>query len=168
MRAAYLMAVTVSALAIACKGGAEYPPTLGHSLLNHPIPDMHHFTSLEGDALEPNAFAGHAVVVKFFAEYCEPCKRTLPATERAHEAHGDVVFIGVSEDEDDDAARSLVQKYGLSFPIVRDRDRVLFGRFRVGDLPKAYVADKTGTIRWVGGGDQPEDDLAKAIEAADR
>ena len=153
-------------LLAACHGGAAYPPTLGHSLLNQQLPDMQHFRSLDGDSLDPSGLAGRPVVVKFFAAFCEPCKRTLPAAERAHEDHQDVVFIGVSEDDDADTARGLVQKYGLTFPVIKDEDHVLFGRFRVGDLPKAYVADKTGTIRWIGGGDQPESDFEQAVDAA--
>jgi thiol-disulfide isomerase/thioredoxin len=163
-----LVLLALLLVAAACKGGAQYPPTLGHSLLNQPLPEMSHFQSLDGDALDPAGLHGRAVIVKFFASYCEPCKRTLPATERAHEQYGDAVFIGVSEDDDADTARQLVQKYGLTFPVIKDEDHVLFGRFRVGDLPKEYVADKTGTIRWIGGGDQPESDFDQAVDAANR
>jgi thiol-disulfide isomerase/thioredoxin len=160
----YLLLLGVAA----CHGGAAYPPTLGHSLLNQPLPDMHHFQSLQGESLEPAALAGRPVVVKFFAAYCVPCKRTLPAAERAHEQYANAVFIGVAEDDDADTARALVRQYGLTFPVIKDEDHVLFGRFRVGDLPKAFVADRTGTIRWIGGGDQPEADFDQAIDAASR
>ena len=168
MRTRLVVASLVTLAAASCHGGATYPPTLGHSLLNQPLPDMRHFQSLDGETLDEAALRGRPVIVKFFAAYCEPCKRTLPAAERAHERYADAVFIGISEDDDTDTARDLVRRYRLTFPVLKDESHVLFGRFRVGDLPKAYVADKTGTIRWIGGGDQPESDFEQAVEAASR
>ena len=157
------------ASAVACHGAtATYPPTLPHALLDKPLPDLHRWSTLDGAPVNPAALSGHAVVVKFFASYCEPCKRTLPAVERAHEAHAHVVFLGVSEDEQTDAAKGMVAQYGLTFPVIKDRGQTLFGRFRVDTIPATFVVDRSGTIRWVGGGGQSEEDLVAAIEAADR
>ncbi|HVJ21588.1 MAG TPA: TlpA disulfide reductase family protein, partial [Polyangiaceae bacterium] len=101
---------------------------------------------------------------KFFAEYCEPCKRTLPAAERLHHEHPEVTFVGVSADDYAATARAIRKLYGLSFPIVHDTGRSLQGRFRVTELPVTFVVDRAGVVRWVGGPAQSEKDLAQAIE----
>lgn len=155
-------------LATSCGRPASYPPTLAHALLDKPLPDFHRSRTLDGAAIDPEALAGHAVVVKFFAEYCAPCKRTLPAAEHAHESHLDVAFIGISEDEYEGTAMSLVRRFGLTFPVVKDQGQALFGRFRVETIPVTFVADKAGIVRWVGGAEQSEADLNAAIEAASR
>src|SRR5450432_198656 len=47
------------------------------------------------------------------------------AAERVHEAYPDVVFIGVDEDESGEAARSVAQRFGLTFPVIHDENNVL-------------------------------------------
>ena len=95
-----------------------------------------------------------------------PCKATLPAAERLHEAHPEVLFVGIDEDDTTDTARTVVQRFGLTFPVIHDTDNVLSGRFRVSAMPMTFVADGSGVVRWVGGDGQTEDDLRRAVEAA--
>src|SRR5207245_2155337 len=83
--------------------------------------------------------------------------------ERVHRAHGDVVFIGVDEDERADVAAKVVQSYGLTFPVVHDRENALSGRFRVTAMPMTFVVDRAGVIRWVGDETPTEESLACAV-----
>jgi thiol-disulfide isomerase/thioredoxin len=127
---------------------------------------MHHRRTLDGQPLDEGQLAGKVVLVKFFADYCAPCRATLPAAEKIHEAHPDVTFIGVDEDESAETAASLSQRYALSFPVVHDEGNVLSGRFRVSTMPTTFVADASGIVRWVGGEGQTEEQLRRAVEAA--
>jgi cytochrome c biogenesis protein CcmG/thiol:disulfide interchange protein DsbE len=128
------------------------------------MPDFRRRT-LAGSELDTKALRGRVVVVKFFAEYCAPCTRTLPAVESLSRELEGVQFIGVSEDERRTTAEDLVARYRLSFPVVHDTGQVLSGRYRVSELPKTFVVDKAGKVRWVGGAEQTEDELRAAIEA---
>lgn len=113
--------------------------------------------------MDTEALLGKVVVVKFFAEYCEPCKRTLPAAQALHAKYEDVAFIGISEDEGETAANRVVQTYGLTFDVVLDRANVLAGRFRVSEIPVTFVVDPQGKVAWVGGPGVGEDDLEAAV-----
>jgi cytochrome c biogenesis protein CcmG, thiol:disulfide interchange protein DsbE len=73
--------------------------------------------------------------------------------------------VGVSLDESGDAARRSIARHHLTFPVVHDSGNVLAGRLRVTELPISFVVDGQGRIRWVGGPDQPDDALARAIAA---
>jgi cytochrome c biogenesis protein CcmG/thiol:disulfide interchange protein DsbE len=163
-----LSAVLVAALVVvpSCekKGPATMPPSMQSALLGQPVPELSR-PSLAGGQIDVTTMRGKIVVVKFFAEYCEPCKVTLPEAQSLSVKQTDVVFVGVSEDEYEQKARDVVAQYGLSFPIVHDRGNVLAGRFRVHEMPATFVVDTTGVIRWVGGPGQAEGDLAKAISA---
>lgn len=143
-------------------GSPAYPPSHPSPLLQRPVPDFKR-PGLDGSVVDTQAARGKTLVVKFFAKYCEPCKRTLPAVESLHKAHGDVVFIGVSEDESEADAKEIVGTYGLTFPVVHDRGNVLSGRYRVSDLPITFVVDATGKVSWVGGPAQTEEDLKRAV-----
>lgn len=149
----------------ACASKGPPPPSSPSPLHGNAAPTFQRDT-LAGSHIDTGALAGKVWVVKFFADYCEPCKRTLPEAQRLSERYDDVVFIGVSEDERQDTAVALVRTYGLTFPVVLDRGNVLSGRFRVTELPIAFVVDPRGNVSWVGGPEQGEKALEKAIRAA--
>jgi hypothetical protein len=46
-----------------------------------------------------------------------------------------------------------------------DRGNVLAGRFRVRDIPVTFVIDAEGVVRWIGGPEQDERDLERALSA---
>ena len=150
---------------IAACGAPRYPPSSNHALLGRRLPEIHHQETLDGARFDSGELRGKPVLVKFFADYCEPCKATLPAAERVHAAHPDVLFIGIDEDERIDTAEAVAKRFGLTFPVLYDRGNVLSGRFRVSAMPMSFVADADGVIRWVGDEGQTEADLTRAVEA---
>jgi thiol-disulfide isomerase/thioredoxin len=139
------------------------PPSAPSSILDKPLPGFAR-RAIGGEAVSTREPSGHVVVVKFFAKYCAPCKKTLPAAQKLHESDADLMFIGIAEDEKRADIDEMVATYGLSFPVIHDRDNLLAGRFRVSVLPATFVADGRGRIRWVGGEKQSESDLAAAID----
>jgi thiol-disulfide isomerase/thioredoxin len=160
-----LFALPAIALLGAC-GHAAYPASAAHALLGKPLPAIHHRTTLDGQPFDGSQLAGRPVLVKFFADYCKPCKDSLPAAQRVYQAHPDIAFVGVDEDESAALASAVVQRYGLTFPVIHDESNVLSGRFRVANMPMTFVADAAGVVRWVGDETQTEDDLRRAVEAA--
>lgn len=160
-----LLLLLTSSMALSGCGAGTLPPSAPSALLSQALPDFKRPT-LGGPMIDTAASRGQVVVVKFFAKYCEPCKRTLPAAEELHQKHPDVVFIGVAEDERSSDVSEVVDTYHLSFPIVHDVSNVLSGRYRVSDMPATFVADGSGKIVWVGGPENTESGLAPAIEAA--
>jgi cytochrome c biogenesis protein CcmG, thiol:disulfide interchange protein DsbE len=156
--------VLLSLVACGPKGPATVPPSAASPLLGKNVPEFKR-SSMTGASVDTKAAVGKVMVVKFFAEYCQPCKVTLPEAQELAEKHEDVVFVGVAEDEFEATAQKLVSAYGLTFPIVHDRGQILAGRFRVSEMPVTFVIDATGVIRWVGGPGQGKDDLAQAIAA---
>jgi len=165
IRALGLVTALASSLG-GCGGRAEFPPSASSALQGKPLPAFER-DSLRGERVDTKALVGRVVVVKFFAKYCEPCKKTLPEVESLAKDHPEVAFVGVAEDEAKADVDWLVATYGLTFPVVHDRGNTLSGRFRVTSMPITFVADKTGTIRWVGGPEQTGRAIGQAIEAAE-
>jgi thiol-disulfide isomerase/thioredoxin len=143
-------------------GASGMPPSAKSAVLDKPLPSIKR-RSIDGASVTTPA--GRIVVVKFFAKYCEPCKKTLPTAERLHRENRDIVFIGIAEDEYQAEVEEMIQTFDLTFPVIHDRGNVLAGRFRVNALPATFVADAAGTVRWVGGEEQTEADLEAAIES---
>lgn len=157
-----------AALPAAC--GASAPPagmpvsTLS-PLLEQPLPELNRPT-VGGPRLDAESLRGRVVVVKFFAEYCRPCQRTLPQAEAIHESSDDVVVVGISLDEDARATMRQIARYHLTFPVIHDRGRMTAGRFRVTELPMTFVADRSHHVVWVGGPGTTHAMLRQAVAAA--
>lgn len=178
MRATLSLLAVASILALTSAGcGAAMPPSYAQNALSpsgpsaldaKPMPEVKRRT-LEGATFDTAELRGRKiVVVKFFAKYCEPCKRSLPWFQKFAADHPDVAVLGVDEDERESDARDIVTMYGLRFPVIHDSGNALSGRFRVSDMPITFVADKKGRLRWVGGPDQTEADLEAAVSASSR
>jgi thiol-disulfide isomerase/thioredoxin len=153
--------VTLLLAGCAAATPAGPPPSSPSRVLGEAVPSFRRPT-LQGASFDTAAAAGRVLVVDFFADYCRPCQRTLPALEALHRAHPELVIVGVSVDGDAAAAWRSVARHQLTFPVVHDAGNVLAGRFRVVELPYAFVTDARGRIRWAAGPGQPEDALARA------
>lgn len=149
---------------LGCASSGPPPPSSPSPLLGKPLPALRGLT-LSGERIAPESLQDRVVVIKFFAKYCEPCTRTLPAAQRIHQRRGDVLFIGVSEDERASEAEEIARLHGLTFPVVHDRSNVLAGKFRVNELPVTFVSDRHGKIHHVLGPDQGEDALERVLDS---
>ncbi len=158
------LATVVLAVLLGCASSGPPPPSSPSPLLGQPLPGLRGLT-LSGERIAPESLQDRVVVIKFFAKYCEPCTRTLPAAQRIHQRRGEVLFIGVSEDERASEAEEIARLYGLTFPVVHDRSNVLAGKFRVNELPVTFVSDRRGKIHHVLGPEQGEDALERVLDS---
>jgi peroxiredoxin len=140
---------------------APPPPSSPSRLLGEAVPAFKRPT-LQGASFDTASAAGRVLVVDFFADYCRPCQRTLPALEALHRAHPELAIVGISLDEDARGALKVIARHQLTFPVIHDQGNVLAGRFRVTDLPHAFVVGPDGKVRWAAGPEQPHDALSRA------
>src|SRR4051812_37126386 len=85
--------VALSLTVAACGGGVrQAPPSSASSLLGKEAPAFKR-AALDGHEIDIAAARGKVVVVKFVAKYCEPCKKTLPAIEKLHVQHPEIVVV---------------------------------------------------------------------------
>jgi len=151
---------------VACAHPAGAPPPSSPTpLLGQAVPAFRRPT-VQGPTFDTGDAHTRArvLVVDFFAAYCRPCQKSLPALEALHAQRPDVDVVGVSLDDDVDGAVRMVNRHHLTFPVVHDGGHVLAGRFRVTELPVSFVADATGRIIWAAGPAQAED-LPRAVTA---
>jgi cytochrome c biogenesis protein CcmG/thiol:disulfide interchange protein DsbE len=145
-------------------GAGPAPPSARSPVLGAAMPAFKR-PSVQGPVFDTATATGRVLVVDFFAAYCLPCQRTLPAVERLARERRDVLFVGVSLDDDAGLAMRQVLRHRLTFPVVHDAGNVLAGRFRVTDLPATFVIDSAGRVAWVSGPGQSEGALDRAVAA---
>ena len=92
-------------------------------------------------------FRGKAVLLNFFASWCEPCRDELPLLQKASDG-GKVAVVGVVFRDSASAARNFVREVGVTFPTVDD-DGGIARAYRVGfkpGLPMTFAIDANGTL----------------------
>ncbi len=98
--------------------------------------------------------AGKVVVLDFWATWCNPCLRALPALDALTARHPDIVVIAINLD-DAAAARALWDKAGYRITLVAD-DGAVSARYGVREIPHSVVIDRSGVVRLVARGGAAE------------
>jgi len=119
--------------------------------------------------LELASLRGKVVVLNFWASWCVPCKEEAPALERIwHEYRSKgVVVVGVDSEDFSGDARSFMSRYGITYPVVREEGRDLYGPYGITGVPETRVIDRSG--RYAGTqfyGATTASDLRQSIRAA--
>jgi thiol-disulfide isomerase/thioredoxin len=104
----------------------------------------------DGASIGLERFKGKVVLVNFWATWCAPCLREMPALDRLQAARGDEQFqvVTVSVDRQ---GRSVVapflKRLGLAhLPAYLDSKSALFHAFGARGLPTSYLIDADGTV----------------------
>jgi cytochrome c biogenesis protein CcmG/thiol:disulfide interchange protein DsbE len=93
-------------------------------------------------------YRGQVVVLNFWASWCEPCREESPMLDRWHrriKRDGGTV-LGVDTLDVTTDARDFIRKFGLSYPMLRDRDGDTRESFGIVGFPETFVIDRRGRI----------------------
>jgi peroxiredoxin len=104
--------------------------------------------TLDGRTVRLSQLKEQVVFLNFWATWCVPCKKEMPAMERVHRAFQGQPFrmLAVNLQERPDAIRTFVDKLGLTFDIVLDPDGAITNPYNVYGLPLTYLINKRGLV----------------------
>jgi len=138
----------------ACAGGAGGPGAssggASHPLVGAPAPAFELRDVSGGGDQTLEAYAGKVLIVDFWATWCEPCKQSFPAYQKlVSELGGDLVIVGISQDDDAKGIPAFVSETGAKFPVVWDDGKSVAKAYDPPTMPTAFVIDKSGIVRFV-------------------
>jgi cytochrome c biogenesis protein CcmG, thiol:disulfide interchange protein DsbE len=141
-----LLGLLVWKIAFADQGGAAAKLAQGE----HPVAPGFTLPRLDADStLSLASLRGKAVVVNFWASWCEPCKDEAPMLQAAYEryrSHG-LVVLGVDLEDFRSDARAFMRRYGVTYPVVHAKDKeALVGRYGVTGYPETFFVDRSGRL----------------------
>ncbi|HLU10947.1 MAG TPA: TlpA disulfide reductase family protein [Oceanobacillus sp.] len=136
------------------------------ALADTPILDFE-LTTLDGQTVSLSDYAGRIVFLNFWATWCEPCKRELPAFESfvAEQPQDGAVVLAVNVEEDPEVVRNFLQEQGVSNLIVpMDTDAEVAESYGIFQLPATFVIDETGYVRYPKYGEVTREELDVYVE----
>ena len=171
----FVMVVSLAA-AILWTVGSRLPSGVGAPLSSSPSPREGFFApdftldTLQGEQVKLSGLRGKVIVVNFWTTWCPPCRAETPALEMSYEAYKDldVVILGVNLTDQDSLkeVESFVQEFGLTYPILLDRDGAVGLLYQLSGLPTTFFINREGIIRTVViGGPMSETSIRSKIEA---
>ncbi|MDR3575135.1 MAG: TlpA disulfide reductase family protein [Anaerolineaceae bacterium] len=120
----------------------------------NPMPDFD-LTSLDNSDIHISQYLGKPVIVNFWASWCVPCKQEMPLLERYYQAqNGQLIIVGINNQESVDIARPFVLENHISFPILMDLQGKIRDQFMIRGFPTSlfinskgvYIAEHIGTL----------------------
>jgi thiol-disulfide isomerase/thioredoxin len=142
----------------ALKAGVEAPGAVGTAAPAFTV------AVLGGDSARVGGPATQPVtLVNIWATWCGPCKAEFPELQRLHTTYGPqgLRLLAVSIDsEDDGAVAASATAMGVTFPIARDPNDEIRGRFGAVGIPESWLIAADGTVLWRHAGAIPPGDTA--------
>ncbi len=112
------------------------------------LPDIELFT-MDGGVVSLSTFSGAALVLNFWASWCEPCRREMPSLQKLSGlfAPKELMVVGVTVDSDLNLAREFILQHGLAFQMLSDKDmKVANEILGIPGFPMTYLLTRDRTI----------------------
>lgn len=111
-----------------------------------------------------SAYRDRAVILNFWASWCVPCRREMPALQSAADRHADagLLVLGIDQTYTDSLgnARLFVRGLGLTFPSARDDDGHVSTRlYGVRGLPTSVFITPAGDVAHIQIGEMTEEQV---------
>lgn len=150
-----LSGVVGGLLLLVASGTFDPPPTpapitqpesrlMGRAAPNFELP------TLEGDTMRLSSLRGRVVFINFWATWCEPCRRELPAFQQFmnRQPEGGPIIIAVNAGETVEQIVPFLQENNVGgIPILLDTDFRINRAYDADFLPITYVVDPAGIVR---------------------
>jgi cytochrome c biogenesis protein CcmG/thiol:disulfide interchange protein DsbE len=105
------------------------------------------FTTFDGKEVKLASLKGKPLVVNFFASYCTPCIKEMPALQKVHRQTGDrVQFLGLAVSDRISEARRLIARTKITYPTAQDPDADVLTAVNAYNLPTTVLIDAAGKI----------------------
>jgi peroxiredoxin len=127
---------------------ASAPRALADSTLGQPAPALV-IEELSGNTFDLAAQRGKVTIVNFWATWCPPCRKEMPALDAFYRHYHDrgLEMIGLSADRPHDrsAVKKVMQSFSYPAAMLDDAKSDDFGD--PSKLPVTYIVDPQGVIR---------------------
>jgi peroxiredoxin len=105
--------------------------------------------TIDGGNLKLSSLRGKAVLLNFWATYCEPCKVEMPWFVELQKQYGPQGFQVVGVAMDDASAGDIVafaKKMGVNYPILVGQESVGQSYGGIPVLPTTFFIDRNGKV----------------------
>lgn len=123
----------------------------------------------DGTAVSDRSLMGSVSFIMFFHTSCPDCQQTLPLIRDIYDPYAQkgVRFALISRYEGSEEIESYWAEHSFNMPYSAQKDRKVYNKFASSRIPRVYICDKDGIIRYIFTDDPipTYDDLMSSIES---
>ena len=114
---------------------------------------------LDGEAFDLTELRGRWVFVHFWASWCGPCRKEMPAIQRMSDSLRDsaLAIVLVNTAETEDAVFSFLGIVAPALTTLMDRDGLVTEQWQPRGLPASFLVDPRGRVSYLALGGRPWD-----------
>ncbi len=126
------------------------------------------FDDLSGNSLQISQWRGKTLVINFWATWCPPCRKEMPAFSRLQDKHAanGVQFVGISLDSMENV-RAFANTNRVAYPLLNGETRGEDLARQLGNprlaLPYTLILTPSGTLRFTRTGTISEAELEELL-----
>jgi cytochrome c biogenesis protein CcmG, thiol:disulfide interchange protein DsbE len=107
------------------------------------------------------------VLLHFWAGGCSSCREEMPAMESLYTRYSSrgLTILAVNVGQRRDAVRALAAGLKLGYPILLDPDTAVAREYEVVGVPKTFILDRNGLIRYKIVGSASIESLTKLVQS---
>ena len=105
----------------------------------------------DGTVVTDEILSESVSVVMFFHTSCPDCRQVLPHMQKIYDeyASAGVRIVLISREDSKESVESFWRENGLKMPYSAQNDRKVYEKFAATRIPRVYVNEKGGIIRYV-------------------
>lgn len=164
-----ILAVVGGVVALLAYGFTTDPRAIPSTMTGKPAPDFS-LTLFDGRSVRLSDFRGKVVFLNFWASWCPPCRAEAGLLEKAWRQYKDqgVIFLGIDIQDTEEAARTFIREFGITYPNGRDPNNRIAIDYGVYGIPETFFIDKDGRITYKHIGALERETLAGKLGEASR
>ncbi len=122
---------------------------------------------IDGTSITLSELQGKPVIINFWATWCGPCVKEMPAFERLKDDFGDKIgIIAVNCGDDAGTVKDFMEENGYTFPVVLDEEYSISMLYPTNSIPYTVVVDAEGRVTHISTGALDADTMYERYKEA--
>ena len=111
-----------------------------------PAPDFE-LISLDGETMSLSQFKGRPILLSIGATWCPDCRIEAPLLQELHETYPQLAVLLIDSKESPEIIQAYADEFGLTHPILLDRDGAVMELYQVFAIPTELFIDADGIVQ---------------------
>lgn len=104
-----------------------------------------------GQKISLSDYKGKVVYLDFWASWCGPCRKSLPALNDIRNKYASRGFevIAINVDENPEDGLKFLREFSVSYPVAYDPKGAVPATYQLKGMPYAFLIDRQGTVHHI-------------------